>query len=117
MEIFGIETEAEVVSGQVISFNAQTMQARVRGKRFQQLQSLNRYMQEFVSMFRAHFFSGMGGDESVPVSYQMKYKMCAWYNAAKQIADLDREHNINPIRSFPFVMADILVKVYAMQRT
>ena len=111
---FGVETEAEIVSGQVTHFAMYNVVANAKKKHFEQLSVLNRYMQELKSAYRERFFSGIAKDDS---SNKTKNKMAAWYKAAKKIANEERKrkgvNEHDPMLSFPFVVSDVLVRIVA----
>ena len=115
---FGVETEAEIVSGQVTHFAMYNVVAKGKKKYFEQLLVLNRYMRELKSVFRAQFFSGVAKDASSDkLNIGAVHKMAAWYKAAKKVANEQRKRKgINeprPMLSFPFVVSDVLVQIVA----
>ncbi len=100
---FGVETEAELVSGQVSKFEMHAMVAK--GKRrfyFHQLTVLNRYLDSLRKSFRSVFFSDSARDV---------HKMSAWYKAAKKLANEERSQRNTPMLSFPFVVSDVMERI------
>ena len=114
MDQFGVEKEAEVISGQVNYFAMYNVVAKGRKKYFEQLTVLNRYMRQLKARFRAQFFSDIGeATANDTLNVDAVRKMAAWYKAAKKIASDDRKRGLEPILSFPYVVSDILVQIVA----
>lgn len=115
MNDFGVGTEAELLSGQVASFDGRYTQ--IRGRDHDNLlMQMNRQVRELRNEFREQFWSDdnlMNSSQTImPDAYQ---KACCWYKVCKYQADIDRasaDDDTFPILSFPWCVHDVLCKLF-----
>lgn len=111
MEQFGVRTEGEVVSGQVVMFTERHAQLRGRREHFSLQMRLNRQMNELRAQFREEFFRDLDPISEGELSKETVLKACAWYKACRRVADLDKKEGNNYLVSFPWVVSDVLLRV------
>lgn len=111
MEQFGVRTEGEVVSGQVVMFTERHAQLRGRREHFALQMRLNRQMSELRMQFREEFFRDLEpvGDEDLSVETILK--ACAWYKACRRQAEVDKKAGDEYFVSFPWVVSDVLLRI------
>lgn len=111
MDQYGVQTEGELVSGQVISFAAQHGQIRARREQNALTLRLNREARDLRSQFRELFFRGLGQQDQSECTTDAVIKACAWYRACHKLALDDRRDDMTALLSFPWVVSDILLQV------
>lgn len=111
MEMYGVQSEGEMMSGQVVAFSANQAQLRARREYASLLARLNRETNELQNQFRGIFFRGLNGWEGKEYSEDMILKACAWHMACREKADAERAVGNIPLVSFPWVVADVLLGV------
>lgn len=115
MDQFGVRTEGEVVSGQVISFMERHAQLRGRREHFALQMRLNKLMNDLRAQFHEEFFSGLHETPQGEYSVETIVKACAWYKACRQQADADRRADNMVLVSFPWVVSDILLNIISAE--
>lgn len=116
MEQYGVHSEGEMMSGQVVAFSANRAQLRARREYVSLLARLNHETNELQKQFRTLFFKDISQNHE-DIDERAIQKACAWYTACKKQANLDRERGITPLVSFPWVVADVLLKVVSSALT
>lgn len=113
MEQFGVKTEGEVVSGQVVTFAERHAQLRGRREHFALQMRLNRQMNELRIQFREEFFKGLDLDDECEreVSVEAIIKGSAWYKACRRLAEVDKTAGNHHFVSFPWVVSDVLLTI------
>ena len=114
MDHFGVEKEAELISGQVTHFAKHNIMAKGSSKFYEQLSVLNRNVRELKSKFRAKFFSNAPESTiSDELDDLVVHKVAAWYKAAKKIERDQKKRCEQPMLSFPYVVSDIMCRIVA----
>lgn len=111
MDTFGVGTEGELVSGQVIKFSVHHSQLRGRREHFALLMRLNRQTRELRSEYRDIFFKSLNERPGAPLSVLTVQKACAWYKACKEQNSRDKLAERMPLHSFPWIVSDVLGKI------
>jgi RNA-dependent RNA polymerase len=110
MSRLGIETEGEVVSGQVLSYSVRHEQVRGTRAYFTMTARLNRATGVLRERYRDIFFSDV--KDSVDCAVQ---KAAIWYCACARQAKIDEQNGTQPFLSFPWVVNDVLCDIARSQ--
>lgn len=111
MDEFGVNTEGEIVSGQIFSFANRHAQLRGRREYFSLVMRLNRQASELRNTFRDKFFQDLGQKPSEQYTVATISKACAWYKACSELVRADKEDKVQHLVSFPWVVSDVLLGV------
>lgn len=112
MQQFGVRTEGEVVSGQVVIFSERHGQLRGRREHFALQMKLNRQMNELIGQFREEFFRDFDSERK-DLTVDVIVKGCCWYMACLKQAQQDRKVGNCYFVSFPWVVSDVLLRIIA----
>lgn len=111
MEMYGVQNEGEMMSGQIVAFYANEAQLRARREYASLLARLNHETNELQRQFREIFFRDLDQREDDQYSTDTISKACAWHIACRKKAEADRQAGNVALVSFPWVAADILLSV------
>lgn len=114
MDQFGVKTEAEVVSGQVLKFAAHHSQLRGRREHFALLMRLNRQTRELRGEYRDIFWHEVGSRRG-RLNQSGIQKACAWYKACSRQAARSRKEGETALLSFPWCVSEVLCKLVVAQ--
>lgn len=104
---YGVETEGEIVSGQIVRF-AGRFQTRGKNDYFAQRQQVNRQMKELRDRVREEFLMDIDGNLNV----MSVMKAACWYKACQLEAEAQRGAKQNPVLvSFPWAVSDVLLGI------
>ena len=103
LNLYGIKTEAEAITGLVQNFNASN--GCLKNEKFE----VEKIVMEKIAMIRKQtrkiFFDEFGGEFNVQkTDIGVMWKALAWYQAT-----YTSEDTLQPILSFPWIVADVLV--------
>ncbi|CAN8077242.1 unnamed protein product [Agarophyton chilense] len=109
MDHYGVQSEGELVSGQVLSFTSRITNVQWQREYMDQLMRMNRETNELRSQFRELFFEGLGQRPGSKYNIDTITKASAWYNACEKQAAMDRKQGRKAFLSFPWVVSDVLL--------
>eukprot|EP00173_Palmaria_palmata_P000543 Plantae.Rhodophyta-Palmaria_palmata.ctg12537.p1 GENE.Plantae.Rhodophyta-Palmaria_palmata.ctg12537~~Plantae.Rhodophyta-Palmaria_palmata.ctg12537.p1 ORF type:complete len:205 (-),score=24.06 Plantae.Rhodophyta-Palmaria_palmata.ctg12537:92-643(-) len=114
MDDFGVETEAELISGQVSSFGVHHNNHFRSGEHNNLLMQMNRQVRELRSEFREEFWSDDGLIDSSNSFQEGAYQKAAcWYKVCQ--AEKNRvlaSESAFAIHSFPWCVRDVLCQLF-----
>lgn len=108
MEEFGVLTEGEVISGEVLVFKKRHSELRAR-KDYDLRIRLNRRASDLRDSYREVFYMDLGHGYDSYITEQTIIKACSWHRACRKIAAEDREAGFPSKVSFPWVVSDVLL--------
>lgn len=111
MEMYGVQSEGETISGQVVTFFANQAQLRARKEYASLLARLNYETNELQNQFREIFFRDSTERGAEEYSEDLILKACAWHTVCRKKAEAERAAGSVPLVSFPWVVADVLLCV------
>lgn len=111
MDKYGVQSEGEIVSGQVLSFTARHAQIRGRRDHMPLTMRMNRETNELRYRFREEFFEGLGEREGGKYSVDTIIKACTWHRACRKQANICQKSDDMVFLSFPWVVSDVLLTV------
>lgn len=108
MQQYGVHSEGEIVSGNVISFPDGLSSKKAGQNHFTLQMRLNRQVDDIRCKFREEFFADIEPwDEA-----RKKLKASTWYMACRRVALKDMASDPDTVLvSFPWVVADVLLPI------
>ena len=114
MNLYGIETEGELISGCFSKFHS-----RIKGEKFEIAQIISRFLTKMRENFREKFFQefdDMVDDDAITL--EMQQKASAWYyvaygsrNANNTVENTQQDPPQTQFLSFPWLVDDVMLRI------